>query len=141
MFSLKAQKVMWGVPFVAFFVAFLQGITFYLRKEGIGETVCNATGALNLPVPPFVLIGSALLVSAFFVWQWLNTEDVFSQYCWLIIIASGMSNLWERITFGCVNDYIILPALAVYNAADLFLTLGVAALLWRWYGRIRNPQE
>lgn len=140
MFSLKSQKVVWGVPFVAFFVAFLQGITFYVRKERIGETVCNPALALNLPLPTFMIIGISLLALGFFVWEWLKVEDVFSQCCWLIIIASGMSNLWERLFFGCVTDYIVFEALTVCNIADLFLTASVAALLWRWYDRTRSLQ-
>ena len=45
---------------------------------------------------------------------------------WLIIIASGLSNLIDRLIWGGVWDWIVYPVLNVVgNIADILLGIGV----------------
>ncbi|MBN8596582.1 MAG: signal peptidase II [Planctomycetes bacterium] len=64
-----------------------------------------------------------------------------------LILAGGLGNLYDRLVYGCVRDFIHpLPKVTwwgstrevwpyVSNVADLFLLIGIAMLLWHaWAG-------
>ncbi|MBX3389580.1 MAG: signal peptidase II [Phycisphaeraceae bacterium] len=64
-----------------------------------------------------------------------------------LILAGGLGNLYDRLIYGCVRDFIHpLPKVTwwgtnrevwpyVSNVADLFLLIGIALLLWHaWMG-------
>lgn len=64
-----------------------------------------------------------------------------------LILAGGLGNLYDRLVYGCVRDFIHpLPKVTwwgstrevwpyVSNIADLFLLIGIALLLWHaWAG-------
>jgi len=64
-----------------------------------------------------------------------------------LILAGGLGNLYDRLVYGCVRDFIHpLPKVTwwgstrevwpyVSNVADLFLLVGIAMLLWHaWAG-------
>lgn len=46
------------------------------------------------------------------------------------IIAGGLGNLWDRLSFGCVIDFIRLDFVnfAIFNAADIFVCGGAVAV-------------
>ena len=52
-----------------------------------------------------------------------------------LVLGGGLSNLWERLRYGRVYDYLRFPKAPgplgryVYNLADLALFLGAAELL------------
>ncbi len=57
--------------------------------------------------------------------QWLETAAL----GW--IIAGALSNLYDRLNYGYVIDYIDLSYFTVFNVADSMICLGVAVLMWR----------
>lgn len=46
------------------------------------------------------------------------------------IVAGGLGNLWDRLFYGCVIDFIRLDFVdfAIFNAADIFICGGAAAV-------------
>ena len=47
------------------------------------------------------------------------------------IIAGGLGNLWDRLAYGCVIDFIRLDFVnfAIFNVADIFVSGGAAAVI------------
>ena len=47
------------------------------------------------------------------------------------IIAGGLGNLWDRLAYGCVIDFIRLDFVnfAIFNVADIFVCCGAAAVV------------
>ena len=45
-----------------------------------------------------------------------------------LILAGGLSNLFDRIAFGSVTDYLDLQHFAIFNFADICATVGCALL-------------
>ena len=59
-------------------------------------------------------------------WVLAKSERVMERYGLVIILASGLSNLIDRVVLGGVRDFIFWPILNVYgNVSDLLLTIGV----------------
>jgi len=55
-------------------------------------------------------------------------EDIpFTAFAFLF--AGGVSNLLDRILFGCVRDFTLVSWFPAFNFADVFLTIGSILLL------------
>ncbi|MBX3378960.1 MAG: signal peptidase II [Phycisphaeraceae bacterium] len=76
-----------------------------------------------------------------------RSRDRYSHIGLGLILAGGLGNLYDRLVYGCVRDFIHpLPKVTwwgstreiwpyVSNVADLFLLVGIALLLWHaWMG-------
>jgi len=62
-------------------------------------------------------------------WVLVKSEKVVERYGLVIILASGLSNLIDRVVLGGVRDFIFWPILNVYgNVADLLLMIGVVVV-------------
>jgi lipoprotein signal peptidase len=129
---MRPQKAISRILFAAFLFASCQIarlIATVWRDEAYFS--CNAWGAFGMPFSPLTL--SILAVSAFllFFYGWRTAEGFAEEWPWLVLIASGMSNFFERLLYGCVTDYIFLPYFPAFNLADTLLTIGVIALFYR----------
>ncbi len=76
-----------------------------------------------------LLLGSAVAV-AFVLWMLLEGPPtrLMSSGCGLIL-GGAAGNLLDRLTEGVVTDYIDLRVWPIFNAADVAIVLGAAALL------------
>ncbi len=104
----------------------------------------------------FVALGFCLWMFA----RWTDRRDHLSHVCIGLILAGGLGNLYDRLIFACVRDFLHplpnarLPfglhwpsgdnALWPYvsNVADAFLIIGIALLmlrLWRTPAQLSSP--
>lgn len=92
---------------------------------------CNALGPWGINIPSEILIGIGILalLVAFF---WVLFFAQGSNMLWgALLLVGGISNLFERLSFGCVTDYFYIASwFPVFNLADAFLTMAVLGLLW-----------
>lgn len=101
----------------------------------------------------FIMFTLVALVFALFVFaRWTSARDRAAHIALALLIAGGLGNLYDRIAYACVRDFIHpLPGLRlpfglkwpggsgdvwpyVSNVADLFLLIGIGTLLvcsWR----------
>jgi len=66
---------------------------------------------------------------------WLATKsDDLERICYLIIVGGGLGNIFDRLYFGSVIDFIDISYKNfhwfIFNVADIFITLGVLILLF-----------
>ena len=67
-----------------------------------------------------------LLIILFFIWK----KD--RNWGWLLIILGGLLNLGERLIFGTVNDYWLIPFTNIYNNInDYLIFIGGIIVLWK----------
>ncbi len=128
---MKLQKVLVGVFSVAFFVVCLQGVRVILA-ERVGS-VCNIFGPLGTNIPGVVLVFGALGILIYFGVQWWKEETTDLRVCYWLFLVGGASNLWERLTYGCVTDYINFGTFFVFNGADVLLAIGVVGIVWKGF--------
>lgn len=81
---------------------------------------------------PFVLSGIALLMAAIFMIWLLTTNSRWTAFPLAMIIAGALSNVWDRVRFQAVADFLYFhidqwgwPA---FNIADSCIVVGVALL-------------
>lgn len=58
-----------------------------------------------------------------------------------LLLAGGVSNLLDRILFGCVRDFSLIPWFPAFNGADVLLTIGVIVFLSAFFLQRKNPRE
>ena len=123
-----------GILFTAFLYILCQGARFLIISQSQSGWLCNPSGAFGIFTSSFTFFLFALLALLFMALQWWQEDrDIVKEWPWLLLIAGGLSNLWERIKVGCVVDYLTLPFIPTFNLADVMLTVGVVGIFWNWY--------
>jgi signal peptidase II len=44
-----------------------------------------------------------------------------------------VGNLIDRIVYGGVRDFLVMPGWFVFNFADVWISIGVVLLIWSWF--------
>ena len=58
-------------------------------------------------------------------------EDKLTYYIIVATIGGALGNLYDRIAFGYVRDFLDVKFFAIFNVADIFIVLGMIALTGR----------
>lgn len=128
------QKVFGSVLFAAFFLWLHFSVRSWAIGAGIAGSVCNEGGPFGILLPQWLLIGLGLAVLTLFFAGWRKARSFPAAWPWLLIISGGLGNLLERLSFGCIMDYIALPLFPAFNMADILLTAGAIGTLYHlWY--------
>lgn len=139
---MRLWKVFRGILLMAFFLLFCQVGRYVVVMQSGTAGVCNDFGAFSLALPRWLLVFLAgAIVCALGVQWWREQEGLPGEWAWLILMAGGMSNLWERVSTGCIEDYLDLPFLPAFNTADMMLTLGVIGIIWNLFLRHGRRQN
>ncbi|MEO0512963.1 MAG: signal peptidase II [Planctomycetota bacterium] len=89
----------------------------------------------------FIVVTSVAVIAGVWVFlKWTTARDRLAHACLGLVLAGGLGNLYDRLVFGCVRDFLHpLPGVRVAgyeiwpyvsNVADAFLIVGVAGLMW-----------
>ena len=91
----------------------------YTRNQGVAFGLLS--GAAALPLLTLVLIAGLL------IWMLRRPEagSMLRTGLWLIV-GGGLGNLYDRLAYGCVIDFIRLDFInfAIFNPADVFVCAG-----------------
>ena len=93
--------------------------------------VLNSGGMLGVfPGKAWVLMMTVGIIG-FLWWSRKNLQSKFEKFSGAVIVGSGVSNLFDRLVWGGVWDFIYYPYLNVTgNVADVMLGVGVGLLLF-----------
>lgn len=120
---------------------------YEIRTSG-GFYICNPGIAFGLEVPYlYLLLFFGFVCIGLFFWKnvgWkiesssekLKLEKKKSHFrfsiplfSFLLITAGALSNILDRLHYGCVIDFIDLGFWPVFNLADVYITIGAGMLL------------
>lgn len=93
--------------------------------EAVRFPVLLVTGAVALALLGFVLLRTRARTGLTF-------------FALLLVTAGALGNYLDRIFRGYVVDFVELKHWPVFNVADIYVTLGLAALAWL---RFRSPHQ
>jgi signal peptidase II len=91
--------------------------------------VCNKNIAWSLPIAPAIFYFVWTAIIFFLICIFLKTKLASQKYFIIFILSGAISNIIDRIRFGCVVDYIDLKIFPVFNLADIYITLGIIFLV------------
>jgi signal peptidase II len=94
----------------------------YIKNAGGAFGILDGRGGV-------LLLGSAVAI-AFVLWMLLEGSPtrITTLGCGLVL-GGAAGNLFDRLSAGVVTDYVDIRVWPVFNAADVAIVLGVAALL------------
>lgn len=106
----------------------------HVHNRGIAFGLFSGAGGL-------VVIGS-LVVGALLFTFLLRVEpsDLLTVTGGALITGGALGNLVDRVQLGYVVDYIDLPRFPTFNAADVWITVGVVLVLVAQFVAIRREQ-
>jgi signal peptidase II len=85
----------------------------------------------NLPLPFWVIVAVSsiiLLVVLFILRRTIQSNELHKGLALTLIAAGAVGNLWDRLLWGYVFDWILLFQRSIINIADIAIVLGVI-----WY--------
>lgn len=113
----------WAMRTLAQPVVALEGVLRwrYCENTGAAFSALSGSGTVVLVLSAILLVGLAayLLFRPRIPWG--------AQLCLWAVVAGGASNLFDRLAWGFVVDFIepLFVSFAVFNVADCFIVLGV----------------
>lgn len=116
----------------ALFLLALDQMAKVWARAHMEVTLCNDGVALSMPLPTVLtIVVSVVILSALGVWFVRHEGHAFVERIGLVLlIAGGAGNLIDRVTVGCVTDFINFFELWHFNVADVLIAAGAAAVLW-----------
>lgn len=105
----------------------IKGILSWAYTENRGAAFSMLSGRSFL-----LVLLPAILIAALFIYLLRHPENSILERIGIwCIIAGGLGNLWDRLAYGCVIDFIRLDFInfAIFNAADIFVCCGAAAVV------------
>ncbi|NTU67221.1 MAG: signal peptidase II [Candidatus Moranbacteria bacterium] len=107
-----------------------------IRRSG-GFYICNHGIAFGIPIPSelFYLAWGIIIVSILIFRKRISRNSIFPV---MFVLSGAISNIIDRIRFGCVTDFIDLHIWPVFNLADISITLGALLILMSW--AFRKPR-
>jgi signal peptidase II len=149
------EKKRLSIIFIPTLIAIDQISKYIIRlrqpAEG-GFYICNKGVAFGIKLPEIIIF--ILLLCFFFIFYFLifrqrrrayrqagtslwltnfkfqiSNFSVFETTPAILILSGGISNLIDRIYFGCVIDFIDLKFWPVFNLADIYITIGAIMII------------
>ena len=126
--SKKARIVLCGL--FVFLIACDQLIKYFVVARGEDAFLCNYGVAFGLVLPQvlFIVLWGGIMLLVFYHWFKHRMTDFLNQIPFLLVTAGGMSNMIDRLYYGCVIDYVPFLTISSFNFADTLISFG--AFLW-----------
>lgn len=103
--------------------------------SGSDRYYCNPDGPWGVVArEEVILLGSAFALFAFGLL--FRRPRVWKEAVALaLIFGGGVSNLLDRVAYGCVRDFMLISGFPAFNLADVLLVLGASLLLTAMFSR------
>jgi len=89
---------------------------------------------ISLTIVALIILISLLVITA----KQKKAID-FSLYCFLF--AGAVSNLYDRLKYGYVIDYIDVPWFTIFNIADILITLSIIGLVIQMFWQSKKAEK
>lgn len=112
-----------------FALVFIDQLSKYLIRSQGGFYICNKNIAFGIELPE-IIFWIFWIATIFFVLFSLYKKYLIHNTLYIILILSGaISNIIDRLYFGCVIDFIDIKIWPIFNLADSFIVLGMIMLI------------
>ncbi len=128
---MKCQRTFFLISLFIFFV-FIDQLTKYIIRSFGGFYICNSGIAFGLKIAPLFFYSLWAIIIATIIITFLTNNCSLKSYSSIFILAGAFSNIFDRLRYGCVIDFINLKFWPIFNLADIFICLGVSLLIVRF---------
>ena len=101
-----------------------------IAKNIFLTSFCNQNLAWRISITPAIFYSAWIIIVAFLIYLFTNTRNYYQKFFLVLVFSGAVSNLIDRIRFGCVVDYIDFKIFPVFNLADVYITIGAILFLF-----------
>jgi signal peptidase II len=130
----KKSHALWcGIFLMIVLIIVDQLVKWFVLQSPSIETFCNYGIAMSVMLPPliFILVWGGIMIAVVYFWIKNLGEQFLIQFPLILILAGGLSNLFDRVYYGCVVDYVPFLNISHFNFADVCITVGAGLVLWQ----------
>lgn len=126
---LFTKKNLWSIMLVIFLIAvdLLTKYVFYnnwwLKNHDFIEPAMNMWISFSFDVPYALVIPLSFIV--LFGFLYFYRYKIFSNIAIMLLVAGTVGNLYDRVVYDGVRDFLVMPNMFIFNIADVFLSLGI----------------
>lgn len=111
------------------FFSLLVSIDQFFKSIFRENSICNKNLAWSVPIAPGVFYFVWIIIFFIIIYFFLKNRRQSEKMALAFILSGAVSNIIDRVTHGCVIDFIDLKIWPVFNIADIYITIGVALLV------------
>jgi len=97
------------------------------------ELFQNKNIAFSIKIPEFIIVPVIVLIIiglAYYFIKAIKSSHIIKATSFLFVIIGAISNLYDRLQFGYVIDFINFKYWPVFNIADVMISAGIIGLIW-----------
>ncbi|MDD2917084.1 MAG: signal peptidase II [Candidatus Gracilibacteria bacterium] len=124
---------------------FLAGQKIHLIGDFLTLSFVKNTGiAFSFPIEGIILKILTVTLIAGICWYYLRHETlkklIATRLAYTLILSGAVSNGFERVFIGSVTDFIGVKYFAIFNFADIFISIGAFMLFIIYYKHERRTK-
>ncbi len=81
----------------------------------------------------FIVVSIVLITALLVIRRRLSASGPALKWGILMVIGGALGNLYDRLTLGCVVDFLDFRIWPVFNFADSFISVGTGLMAWGMY--------
>lgn len=140
----KQKKGKMVVRFLAL-VAIDQLSKYLFFNMRIGEPLSILTPLINYGVSRSIMLNKTLVIIisiiAIGIFIYLLKKKTLSRIVVVFFLAGTVGNLWDRIIIGWVRDFLDIGIIPIFNAADVFLNIGILLMIFQELSSWKKKRE
>ncbi|HHT9110441.1 MAG TPA: signal peptidase II [Candidatus Brocadiaceae bacterium] len=123
-------------------VTIIPGFLNILKGENEGVVFGMFPGKTNA----FIIFSAVAIIAILYIYIKSNKTSFLSSFALGLILAGAIGNLWDRIWFGFVRDFIDLHVAYKYhwptfNIADTLICIGVSAMVFGSFSTSKSKES
>ena len=123
-------------------VSLIPGLINILRSKNEGVVFGLFPGKTNA----FIIFSAVAIIAILYIYIKSNKTSFLSSLALGLILAGAIGNLWDRIWFGFVRDFIDLHVAHKYhwptfNIADTLICIGVSAMVFSSFSTPKSKES
>lgn len=129
----KSHAVLCGIFLMGVLIVIDQYVKWFVLQSHTIESSCNYGIAMGIILPStvFVILWGVIMAIVIYFWIQKLEKSFIKQLPLILILSGGISNIIDRLYYGCVVDYIPFLNISSFNIADAFITVGAVLILWQ----------
>jgi len=118
-----------GLISLFLFLIFIDQFSKYLVRHFDGFYICNPHISFGLQLSEFLFWPLWIIIISILIYFIFKKLFLLSTFYFILILTGAISNIIDRLYFGCIIDFIDLKFWPVFNLADIFITVGAIGII------------
>ncbi|MDO8240593.1 MAG: signal peptidase II [Candidatus Moranbacteria bacterium] len=111
-------------------LVFIDQLSKYLVRHLGGFYICNSGISFSIVLPTILFWFFWFFIVGLIIYAIGSHKISIYKPALYMILAGAISNVIDRLYFGCVIDFINIGFWSIFNLADAFITIGVIITLY-----------